>query len=991
MLRKNSIVKSISVFTVVLILISSFMLFPFASSGLSLNNEATATQLDADIIVSNVSELNQALQGATVDQTIALSDNFVFEEARLAIPAVNVTIDGNGLTWNQGFLTITEESLEGRLTIKNLSVTGALNESKLFSNKANAGTLVLEDMAFFGAKEGALNIATTGTATTEINRVHFHDNAATNTAPAINLGPEANVVLKNSTLENNTSSGGGYPAGAISSHSYKGTLTINNTVFKNNINGNRNAGVLGGGGGAIAIHYFDGTININQCIFDGNETTGAKINSNEINKTYSGGAIYILDGRHGAILNINQTTFSNNTAHYAGGALFIQGTGNPGLTTTITASTFYNNRAYGFGEFSGTMNAIGGAIHFLKNGGSAKMTNAVVSSTFVNNQGGNETSALEFRGGAIGASGNGLLATAAVSRNDCLFIGNSVYGADGKINASSTYKDISNVSTAQAGTINIINVDKGNSPEYTIQDILGVGFNGLTNNHSNITAGINNEVIQTIAIKPESIADNTYVGIVVLPLQDARDYSKYNDQGATEMTWIKYDANGGTFNLNPLSAYVGTEYYEAEKDENGNDIYDSYYTVSTIGATEQIVHAGTKLKPNNGELVFRGWSTDKNATTADAAYTSGSPITLTQENVTLYAVWTEKQKHTVTYTDGVEDEVVFPDQVFTNVEEGSTVPRFVGTPERKGYTFQRWDASFPIVVTKDLTFNATWEINQYTVTYESNGGSVVSEETVDYNQKFTQPTAPTKEEHNFIGWYTDAALTQPYDFNSPAKADMTLYAKWKINAYTVTYDSNGGSEVSAQTVNSSELFTQPEAPIKEHYTFAGWYTDEALIQAYDFSTPAKADITLYAKWEINAYTVTYESNGGSEVNAQTVNANDFFTALDAPTREGYIFGGWYADEALTQPYDFNTPATADIILYAKWEPEETESSTVPEPSSKDPNPTTDNSTTTTTGDITNPSTGDNMSPMLLLAFVLALIILVFAFQLNRKKQGTVTK
>ncbi|MDR0682503.1 MAG: InlB B-repeat-containing protein [Dysgonamonadaceae bacterium] len=204
------------------------------------------------------------------------------------------------------------------------------------------------------------------------------------------------------------------------------------------------------------------------------------------------------------------------------------------------------------------------------------------------------------------------------------------------------------------------------------------------------------------------------------------------------------------------------------------------------------------------------------------------------------------------------------------------------------------------------------------------------------NAAQTQSTEPYfvagEEEVNAEGWNisTDGLLTDltdgtEYQFRAYATATAgTAYGALKtfttVSIYTVTFESNGGSEVAPQTVVHNDKATEPEDPTKEGNTFAGWYSDSELTTLYDFDTPVTADITLYAKWTVNTYTVTFVSNGGSGVAPQTVVHNDKATEPEDPTKEGNTFAGWYSDSELTTAYDFDTPVTADITLYAKWTP-----------------------------------------------------------------------
>ncbi|MBK7452259.1 MAG: InlB B-repeat-containing protein [Anaerolineales bacterium] len=178
----------------------------------------------------------------------------------------------------------------------------------------------------------------------------------------------------------------------------------------------------------------------------------------------------------------------------------------------------------------------------------------------------------------------------------------------------------------------------------------------------------------------------------------------------------------------------------------------------------------------------------------------------------------------------------------------------------------------------DITLYAKWTANSYTITFDSNGGSVVTAITQPFGSAVSAPIAPTKTGYTFGGWYSDAGLNTAYTFTTMPAADITLYAKWTANSYTITFDSNGGSVVTAITQDFDTAVTAPTAPTKTGNTFGGWYSDAGLNTAYTFTTMPAANITLYAKWTANSYTITFDSNGGSVVTAIT---QDFDTAVTA--------------------------------------------------------------------------------------------------------------
>ncbi|MDT2659532.1 InlB B-repeat-containing protein [Enterococcus hulanensis] len=365
-------------------------------------------------------------------------------------------------------------------------------------------------------------------------------------------------------------------------------------------------------------------------------------------------------------------------------------------------------------------------------------------------------------------------------------------------------------------------------------------------------------------------------------------------------------------------------YAKWEKLEEYKVIFD---TAGGDPLNDQLVLEGdcavAPADPTRPGYVFVGWYKDANCL-EEFDFTKEI-----SEDTIIYALW-EQETYQVDYQTNGGDEIA---SEIVNSSETFTKPQ---DPSRTGYTFAGWYTDkdltkaydFNTPATGNLVLYAKWEKTveaNYTVTYEVNGGSKVDSETVKKDELFTKPKDPSRTGYTFAGWYTDKDLTKAYDFNTPATGNLVLYAKWEQAVetnYTVTYEVNGGSKVDSETVKKDALFTKPQDPSRTGYTFAGWYTDKDLTKAYDFNTPATGNLVLYAKWEQaveTEYTVTYEVNGGSEVASETVKKDALFTKPQDPSRTGYTFAGWYTDKELTQAYDFATPATSDITLYAKWE------------------------------------------------------------------------
>lgn len=210
-----------------------------------------------------------------------------------------------------------------------------------------------------------------------------------------------------------------------------------------------------------------------------------------------------------------------------------------------------------------------------------------------------------------------------------------------------------------------------------------------------------------------------------------------------------------------------------------------------------------------------------------------------------------------------------------------------------------------------------------TVTFDSNGGSAVSAQTIDYNTAVPKPTDPAWAGHTFAGWYTSKDGGSAYDFNAAVLGNLTLYAHWTVNTYAVTFNSNGGTgEMPAQTFThgTSQALSQNKFT-RDGYDFLGWATSSTATEVvYTDKQSITVDkaIALFAVWKIKSYTVSFDSNGGTAVDPQKVDHNGKATQPSAPTRSGYKFEGWFADASLTTAYDFDAAVTSDKALYAKW-------------------------------------------------------------------------
>ena len=182
----------------------------------------------------------------------------------------------------------------------------------------------------------------------------------------------------------------------------------------------------------------------------------------------------------------------------------------------------------------------------------------------------------------------------------------------------------------------------------------------------------------------------------------------------------------------------------------------------------------------------------------------------------------------------------------------------------------------------------------YTVTFDSNGGSAVKAQAVRNGAKASKPASPTKSGYAFKGWYSDKSLTKAYDFNSTVKSNLTLYAKWEANKYTVTFVSNGGTSVAKQTVAYGSKTSKPSDPAKSGYVFKGWYTDKSLTKAYNFSSAVKSNLTLYAKWATESQPYAILCKDG---------LLSLQTGSDMDSSHGEVLGKWAWDGSSHPWYD----------------------------------------------------------------------------------------
>jgi uncharacterized repeat protein (TIGR02543 family) len=330
--------------------------------------------------------------------------------------------------------------------------------------------------------------------------------------------------------------------------------------------------------------------------------------------------------------------------------------------------------------------------------------------------------------------------------------------------------------------------------------------------------------------------------------------------------------------------------------------------------------------PNTG-YQFVNWTEDGTAVSTNATYSFTATVSRT-----LVANFALKS-----YTISVSAN----NPTYGSVSGGGTFMHFelvtVTATANASYNFVSWKEADTVVSTAaefsfsadgNRTLVAHFSGNTHTVTFDPQGGSAVDPQNVEHGGKATKPTDPTRADYIFGGWYKDAACTNIWSFdNDEVTSDITLYADWipaSATTYKVTFNSQGGSHVEQQIIAAGEKASHPTAPTRDGYTFSGWHREAGCVNAWDFAVDlVTQDTTLYAKWTevgANTYVVTFNSQGGSAVDPQTVAHDGKVIEPTPPTRAaGYTFGGWYRESACTNIWNFATDVvTANITLYAKW-------------------------------------------------------------------------
>ena len=249
------------------------------------------------------------------------------------------------------------------------------------------------------------------------------------------------------------------------------------------------------------------------------------------------------------------------------------------------------------------------------------------------------------------------------------------------------------------------------------------------------------------------------------------------------------------------------------------------------------------------------------------------------------------------------------------------------------------DTKQNIKIEKGLTIDVKYDLDEHTLTFETNGGSAINPVTVRHGNAVARPADPTKDKYTFIGWYADPEFTEEYDFATVLEADKTIYAKFELTSTPIgdiyvrydvlhikqlpdgTYDL-ANAEVEHLSAKKDSTVT---AVIKDYRATHHVNVNRTLskltgtaIQPYMGVDGKPVYTILSVYYDLDFHTLTFDTMGGSKIAPETVRHGLTVAKPKDPVNGGYIFDGWYTDKTYRIPYNFATPLTQDTTIYAKW-------------------------------------------------------------------------
>ncbi|REK74828.1 InlB B-repeat-containing protein [Paenibacillus paeoniae] len=452
------------------------------------------------------------------------------------------------------------------------------------------------------------------------------------------------------------------------------------------------------------------------------------------------------------------------------------------------------------------------------------------------------------------------------------------------------------------------------------------------------------------------------------------------DAGVTDIANIRYSINGGTATTIAYTSSFQIDVGSTDGlkaitirliDHAGNEspVYSSNVTLDTepptgtvainggaTYATDQEVTLDFTLGAGVTDVVSVQFSNDNLTWSSEQAFSASMSYTLPagDGNKAVYVRFIDRAGNTGLDQSSITLDNTAP--IVTGVADGEsygslrTIAFNEGTATLNGNVFINGstvsaEGSYVLIVTDEAgnSITITFSIFKYRVSYDGNGATeglvpvdIQTYETGNTVSVVNHIGSLVKTGFTFIGWNTEAdGSGTSYVANDTftiSTVNVTLYATWEMNHYTVSFESDGGNVVANQTKSYNEWATEPDVPTKSGFTFGGWYKEITLTNQWSFDNDrVTANTTLYAKWTANnssggyvpppilRYTVHFETNGADVIGSLVIVNDSKLTELPTPVKEGFIFGGWYHDTALTQKWDYEKDrVTTNTTLYAKW-------------------------------------------------------------------------
>lgn len=358
-------------------------------------------------------------------------------------------------------------------------------------------------------------------------------------------------------------------------------------------------------------------------------------------------------------------------------------------------------------------------------------------------------------------------------------------------------------------------------------------------------------------------------------------------------------------------------------DENG---MSSTSTVAPVTQPYGTFLTEPEVAPRPG-FTFHSWYKDAALTPEEQWNFTENPV---DQNRTLYASWT-RDIYTVHFETYGGTPV--PEDQLLEYEDTAIEPET--PPARPHYSFGGWfhestfDNEWDFTndkITGHTTIYAKWIPDIYKVTFEVNGGKKLEPLDVTYGNPIgTEYPVTTRDGYHMLNWCTDPELTLPFDVaNTLVEQDMTLYANWELDEYSLVYDFGDGTKEKDEKIYHYGDHVKNPGFTKEHMTLNGWYKDSAYTDKWVFKRDTiKENTTLYGYWTDTEYNLHFETYDGTEIPDETANWGDVVTKPEVdPVRDGHTFNGWFKDAACTTAWDFEEDfIEGNTIIYSGWIPD----------------------------------------------------------------------